>query len=92
MNQSQERIDEANAIANKARDDRATCLLKTFSGQATPEQAEKTLKIIRELCFADGCPAHLANYDANRTFHFTGRQAVWREIEAILNTEIKHQS
>lgn len=83
----QDRIDEANAAIAKAADDKAARWHLTFTGQATPEQAARVLQDIYALTFKGECPAHLAGYDANRTFHFTGRQAVGLEIEAILKNQ-----
>lgn len=78
------KIDDSNAAIAKAADDKAARWHLTFSGQATPEQAARVLADLRTITFAGECPAHSAGYDTNRTFHFTGRQAVWNEIAAIL--------
>jgi hypothetical protein len=77
--------DETNARIKKEADDKATRWHLLFAGQATPEQAALVKEDLRRMTFAEECPAHSGQFDTNRTMHFTGRQAVWLEIEHILS-------
>lgn len=83
--QNQQAAEEAAKRIAKERDNKTARWHKLRTGQATPEQAEACFQDLASLCFAGQCPAHLANYEPNRTFHFTGRQALWQEIQKILN-------
>lgn len=77
-------IEKANAEREKVADDKATRFHKTFTGQASPEQAQQTLKDILALCLDGQAAASAAGYETNRTFEVLGRQTVALEIHAIL--------
>ena len=87
MNPSDQATDKANAIIAKERDDKATRWHKLWTGQATPEQAAAAYDDLAQICLAHECPAISANFEANRTFHISGRQAVWLELQTILKNK-----
>lgn len=87
MNPSDKATERANAVLAKHRDDKATRWHKLISGQATQEQATAAFQDLQKICMANECPAHAGGFEPNRTFHISGRQAVWREIQEILQNQ-----
>lgn len=76
--------DQANQEHQQKAADRSARWARTFAGLADKKEAQAVLADLKNLTLADDCPAHAAQFDANRTFYIAGRQAVWREIEALL--------
>ena len=86
MSTPKNNIEKANRDRQQGADDKLARWHKTFSGQATPEQAARTLDDLKSICLSTECPAHAAGYETNRTFALINRQAVWKEIDLILTT------